>query len=75
MHLANDADCALLAEAQAGAAQGADHALMITLGTGVGSAIILNGHLFTGGDGMGMECRAPAAGGGGYPVPAARAAA
>ncbi len=53
--LANDADCALLAEAQAGAAQGYAHALMLTLGTGVGSAVILNGHLFPGGDGMGME--------------------
>jgi glucokinase len=67
IHLANDADCALLAEAQAGAAQGADHALMITLGTGVGSAIILNGHLFTGGDGMGMEAGHLPLVAGGYP--------
>lgn len=65
--LANDADCALLAEAKAGAAQGFAHALMLTLGTGVGSAVIINGHLFPGGDGMGMEAGHLPLVAGGYP--------
>lgn len=65
--IANDADCALLAEAQAGAAKGFAHALMLTLGTGVGSAALLNGHLFPGGDGMGMEAGHLPLIAGGYP--------
>lgn len=41
----NDANCALLAEHRAGAAQGAQHALMYTLGTGIGGAVIVDGRL------------------------------
>ena len=44
----NDANCALLAEARAGAAKGAADALMLTLGTGIGGAILARGELYRG---------------------------
>lgn len=44
----NDANLALLAEHRAGAAQGAAHALMLTLGTGIGGAAIVEGRLLRG---------------------------
>ena len=53
--VANDADCALTAEAAAGEAKGLAHVLMLTLGTGVGAALLMDGKLYSGGDGMGME--------------------
>jgi glucokinase len=46
--IANDANCAGLGEAWLGAGQHYDNLIMLTLGTGVGGAIILNGKLFTG---------------------------
>lgn len=51
----NDANCAALGEALAGAAQGCANALMLTLGTGVGGGIILDGKIYAGADGMGAE--------------------
>lgn len=51
----NDANCAVVGETLAGAARGYKHVLMLTLGTGVGGGLILNGRLFSGGDGMGAE--------------------
>jgi len=44
----NDANCALLAESRAGAAKGAADALMLTLGTGIGGAILARGELYRG---------------------------
>jgi glucokinase len=44
----NDANCALLAEVRAGAAKGAADALMLTLGTGIGGAILARGELYRG---------------------------
>ena len=44
----NDANCALLAEARAGAARGATEALMLTLGTGIGGGILARGELYRG---------------------------
>ena len=44
----NDANCALLAEARAGAAKGASDALMLTLGTGIGGGILIGGRLYRG---------------------------
>ena len=44
----NDANCALLAEARAGAAKGAADALMLTLGTGIGGGILVGGQLYRG---------------------------
>lgn len=48
VNIANDADCAALGEAVAGAGKGVENFVMLTLGTGVGSGIILNGQLFEG---------------------------
>ncbi len=44
----NDANCAALGEAVAGCGMGVKNFVMITLGTGVGSGIIVNGKLVTG---------------------------
>lgn len=44
----NDANCAALGEAVAGCGQGVKNFVMVTLGTGVGSGIIVNGKLVTG---------------------------
>ena len=45
----NDANVAALAEARIGASQGYAHSVMITLGTGIGGGLILNGEIFRGG--------------------------
>lgn len=47
--IANDANAAALGESLAGAAKGAKNSLMITLGTGVGGGIILDGKIYAGG--------------------------
>ena len=46
--VANDANCAGLGEAWLGAGQKYNNLILLTLGTGVGGAIILDGKLFTG---------------------------
>jgi glucokinase len=51
----NDANAAGWAEYRFGAGQGSKHMLMITIGTGVGGAIVANGELFRGGFGIGAE--------------------
>ncbi len=48
----NDANCAALAEA---AVEGVDHLVMLTLGTGVGGGVVLDGKIFRGANGMGGE--------------------
>ncbi len=53
--LENDANCAAWGEYRAGAAQGCDPALIVTLGTGVGGGAILGGALFRGFYGSGLE--------------------
>ncbi len=53
--LGNDANCALLGEAWAGAARGHDDVLLLTLGTGVGGGVLLGGRLFTGRTGAAAE--------------------
>ena len=53
--LGNDANCALLGEAWQGAARGVDNVLLLTLGTGVGGAVLLGGQLFTGHGGAAAE--------------------
>ncbi len=53
--IANDADVAALGEVCAGAAKGTEHAVLLTLGTGVGSGVILNGKIFHGILGGGCE--------------------
>ncbi|MBQ1260600.1 MAG: ROK family protein [Clostridia bacterium] len=47
--IANDANAAALGEALAGAAKGAKNSVMITLGTGVGGGVIIDGKIFDGG--------------------------
>ena len=44
----NDAHAALMAEAAYGAAKGLKHALLLTLGTGVGGGVLINGQLYQG---------------------------
>ena len=51
----NDANSAAWAEFKNGAAKGCDNAIMITLGTGIGGGVIINGKLFRGKSGMGAE--------------------
>lgn len=46
--LANDANAAAFGEALAGCAKGAESAVIITLGTGVGGGVVLGGKLLTG---------------------------
>jgi glucokinase len=53
--LANDANCAGLGEAWLGAGRSYPNLILLTLGTGVGGAIILNGELFVGRDGTAGE--------------------
>ncbi|MBQ4313657.1 MAG: ROK family protein, partial [Clostridia bacterium] len=51
----NDANAAAYGEAIAGAAKGARNAICITLGTGVGSGIIIDGKIFSGTNYAGAE--------------------
>jgi glucokinase len=44
----NDAVCALVAETKMGAAVGAKHAVLLTLGTGVGGAMLIDGKPYMG---------------------------
>jgi glucokinase len=53
--LANDANCAGLGEAWLGAGRRFRNLILLTLGTGVGGAIILDGNLFTGHQGAAGE--------------------
>ena len=48
VRLINDADAALLGEALAGAARGARVALMLTIGTGLGGAVLIDGAILRG---------------------------
>lgn len=51
----NDANAATIGEWRAGAAKGARHVVMLTLGTGVGGGLILDGQPFRGATGVGAE--------------------
>ncbi|MDO5755753.1 MAG: ROK family protein [Tissierellia bacterium] len=51
----NDVNCAALAEYHAGAAKGSQVALCLTIGTGIGGAVIINGEIFKGASGSGCE--------------------
>ena len=53
--LANDGNCAVMGEAWMGAAAGCQNAVLLTLGTGVGGGVLLNGSLFTGHNGAAAE--------------------
>lgn len=55
IRLINDANAAALGEAKFGAGKSHDTVIMLTLGTGVGGGIIINGKLFEGNEGKGGE--------------------
>lgn len=49
--LGNDAQLSLLAEIRNGVAQGVKDALLLAIGTGIGSAVLANGHIVAGNQG------------------------
>jgi glucokinase len=51
----NDANAALLAESRAGAARDSAHAVLVALGTGIGSGLLLDGQIYRGSRGLGAE--------------------
>ena len=51
----NDANAALLAEARFGAARSVSHAVLVALGTGIGSGLLLDGRIYRGARGLGAE--------------------
>lgn len=51
----NDANVAALAESVAGVSAGSSSSVFITIGTGIGSGIILNGKIWSGAHGIGGE--------------------
>ncbi len=55
VYLDNDANAAALGEVLAGSAKGAKSAVMITLGTGVGGGIVIDGKIYSGFNHAGAE--------------------
>ena len=55
VRLINDANAAAFAESLAGAAKGAESAVIVTLGTGVGGGVVIGGKLLTGYTGAASE--------------------
>src|SRR5207244_96641 len=55
VYVDNDSNTAMLAEHRAGAARGALHAAMLTLGTGIGGGLVLGGRLYRGAHGGAAE--------------------
>lgn len=55
VRLENDANAALLGEALAGAARGKRSAVMLTLGTGIGGAVLIGGKIHVGANGAHPE--------------------
>lgn len=53
--LDNDANCAARAELVLGAARGVDSAVVITIGTGIGGALVLDGRVVRGANGLAGE--------------------
>ena len=51
----NDANCAALAEVKAGVAKDCKNVVLVTLGTGIGSGIVINGSIYSGLMGSGTE--------------------
>ena len=55
VHITNDANAAALGEMTYGVARGMKNCIVLTLGTGVGSGIVINGQMVYGCDGMAGE--------------------
>ncbi len=53
--VSNDANCAALGETLFGAGNGAENSVLVTLGTGVGTGIVVDGKLLTGNCSAGAE--------------------
>jgi glucokinase len=51
----NDANAALVAESRFGAARSVSHAVLVALGTGIGSGLLLDGKIYRGARGLGAE--------------------
>lgn len=51
----NDATAAVIGEARLGAARGARHVVLLTLGTGIGGGLLLDGRVYRGSVGAGAE--------------------
>jgi glucokinase len=51
----NDANCAALAEHRFGSAKGARNAVLLTIGTGIGGGLIIDGQVYRGTTGAGAE--------------------
>lgn len=56
VYIENDANCAALGEAYAGVGNGAKNFVAVTLGTGVGSGVIVDGKIVNGVNYAGGEC-------------------
>ena len=68
----NDATCALWGEHAAGVARGADDVLLVTLGTGIGGGLLLDGRLVRGRNGFAGEPGHMVVDAGGIPCPCGR---
>ena len=55
IYLSNDANVAALGEQRFGVAKGLNNVVLLTLGTGIGGGLILNGKLYEGNEGKGAE--------------------
>lgn len=55
VEIGNDANCAALGEVRFGSGKGYENAVFVTLGTGVGSGIVLDGTVYEGRAGAGAE--------------------
>lgn len=55
VYVENDANAAVIAEATAGSAKGKKDVLMITIGTGVGGGVYINGSIYAGSNFAGLE--------------------
>lgn len=55
VYVNNDANCAALGEVVKGAASGCQNAVFLTLGTGVGGGVVIDGKIFEGGHPGGVE--------------------
>lgn len=55
IEIENDANVAALGEARLGAARGIEHAMVLTLGTGIGGGLISDGELYRGAGGLAGE--------------------
>lgn len=56
IYIENDANCAALGEAYAGVGHGSENFIAVTLGTGVGSGVIIDGKIVNGVNFAGGEC-------------------